>query len=79
MFFCSPVQILYLFFTNFIFSGFEHVFIGEIKNGEVSGFHDWINFYQQEKTNAINYLGYLDQANFNEVLKESYAFTSKFK
>jgi len=47
-------------------SGFEHVFIGEIKNGEVSGFHDWINFYQQEKTNAINYLGYLDQANFNE-------------
>ena len=58
-----------ILFDISIFSGFEHVFIGEIKNGEVSGFHDWINFYQQEKTNAINYLGYLDQANFNEVLK----------
>jgi len=47
-------------------SGFEHVFIGEIKSGEVSGFHDWVNFYQQEKTNAINYLGYIDKATFNE-------------
>ena len=51
----------------FHFSGFEHVFIGEIKNGEVSGFHDWVHFYQQEKENAIDYLGYLSQADFNEV------------
>ena len=50
------------------FSGFEHVFLGEIKKGKVSGFHDWIYFYQQEKKNAINYLGYIDKANFNKVL-----------
>ena len=51
------------------FSGFEHVFIGEIKGGEVSGFHDWVHFYQQEKDNAINYLGYLNSGehDFNGV------------
>ena len=52
---------------SFVFSGFEHVFIGEIKGGEVSGFHDWVHFYQQEKDNAINYLGYLEQTDFNGV------------
>ena len=62
----SVVKILILLYLT-ILSGFEHVFIGEIKNGEVSGFHDWVNFYQQEKTNAINYLGYIEKATFNEV------------
>ena len=63
---CSVVKILILLYLT-ILSGFEHVFIGEIKNGEVSGFHDWVNFYQQEKTNAINYLGYIEKATINEV------------
>ena len=62
----SVVKILILLYLT-ILSGFEHVFIGEIKSGEVSGFHDWVNFYQQEKTNAINYLGYIEKATFNEV------------
>ena len=43
------------------------MFIGEIKGGEVSGFHDWVHFYQQEKDNEINYLGYLEQTDFNGV------------
>ena len=38
-------------------SGFEHVFVGEIKNNEVSGFHNWIQFYEQEKANVLFYEG----------------------
>lgn len=40
-------------------SGFEHVFVGEIKNGEVSGFHNWINFYLEEKRGSVDYFGYI--------------------
>jgi len=40
-------------------SGFEHVFVGEIKSSDVSGFHNWIQFYLQEKSGSLNYYGYL--------------------
>ncbi|KAJ8412885.1 hypothetical protein AAFF_G00104670 [Aldrovandia affinis] len=36
-------------------SGFEHIFAGEVKNGKVSGFHSWIQFYQLEKNGLMNY------------------------
>ena len=40
-------------------SGFEHVFTGEIKNEEVSGFHNWIQFFIEEQKGSVDYLGYI--------------------
>jgi len=39
-------------------SGFEHVFLGEKKQGQVQGFHNWVYFYHLEKQNKVNYLGH---------------------
>uniref|UniRef100_UPI0037E97C26 uridylate-specific endoribonuclease C n=1 Tax=Semicossyphus pulcher TaxID=241346 RepID=UPI0037E97C26 len=39
--------------------GFEHVFVGETKSEtEIVGFHNWVQFYLQEKNNLLDYKGY---------------------
>jgi len=40
-------------------SGFEHVFVGETDSKGVVGFHNWIQFYLQEKSGSLDYMGYI--------------------
>lgn len=41
-------------------SGFEHVFVGETRGDkEVIGFHNWIQFYLQEKAGHVDYKGFM--------------------
>lgn len=49
--------------------GFEHVFMNEIKNNEISGLHNWIYFNEQENGNPRNldYKGYLKTLNLGNV------------
>ncbi len=47
-------------------SGFEHVFLGEVRDGEVTGFHNWIQFYFEEKKGELDYRGYLKPKSKND-------------
>jgi poly(U)-specific endoribonuclease len=38
-------------------SGFEHTYVGEIDEGEVKGFHNWVQFYFEEKAGNLIYNG----------------------
>ena len=39
-------------------SAFEHIFVGESRDGAILGFHNWLRFYQLESLGYIDYRGY---------------------
>lgn len=44
-----------IFFSSFVYYKPLLNFVGEIKGGKVSGFHNWIQFYLLEKRGQLNY------------------------
>eukprot|EP00850_Spirogloea_muscicola_P021750 SM000260S09946 [mRNA] locus=s260:94241:96342:- [translate_table: standard] len=54
---------------------FEHVFVGEIKQGEhgkeVNGFHNWIQFYIEESRGRVDYRGFILPRRHSQPLPDS--------
>jgi len=53
-------------------SGFEHVFLSEIKNGTLTGLHNWLYFLEEEKHGNVDYKGYskdIKLGNKGEIVK----------
>lgn len=48
-------------------SGFEHVFVSEVKNGTVLGLHNWIYLSEEEKKGDLNYKGWLKKIDLGNV------------
>ena len=40
-------------------SGFEHVFVGEARDGKILGLHNWVQFSDQEQKGRLDYKGYI--------------------
>uniref|UniRef100_K3WX75 EndoU domain-containing protein n=1 Tax=Globisporangium ultimum (strain ATCC 200006 / CBS 805.95 / DAOM BR144) TaxID=431595 RepID=K3WX75_GLOUD len=40
-------------------SGFEHVFVGEERDGKVMGCHNWLQIYNEERQGRLDYRGYI--------------------
>ncbi|XP_017002381.2 endoribonuclease Arlr [Drosophila takahashii] len=42
-------------------SGFEHVFVHEVKDGTIIGFHNWVYIGDEEKDGRFDYKGYMKE------------------
>lgn len=58
--------------------GFEHVFVGETRGRVVSGFHNWIQFYLQEKRGNVDYRGFFRRGTTEEMEKSPRIITLQF-
>ncbi|XP_065619171.1 uncharacterized protein LOC136063149 [Quercus suber] len=59
---CLILSTLALYQLRLFFFFFYHVFVGEIKQRgeqEVSGFHNWLQFYLEEAKGRVDYQGYI--------------------
>ncbi|XP_048862208.1 uridylate-specific endoribonuclease C-like [Brienomyrus brachyistius] len=59
--------------------GFEHVFVGETRDSkELIGFHNWVQFYLQEKLKNVDYKGYKALGNKNTPDEDDHVLNLQF-
>jgi len=66
-------------------TGFEHVFVGEGQydarnnagnnKGEISGYHNWVKFFFDEKSQRVNFLGHYYDLKYNQGPENPYVVT----
>ncbi|ORY02153.1 hypothetical protein K493DRAFT_298040 [Basidiobolus meristosporus CBS 931.73] len=44
-------------------SAFEHVFLGEVRQDKVIGFHNWVTLFLEERKNFLDYQGFITPRN----------------
>ncbi|XP_053969373.1 endoribonuclease CG2145 [Anastrepha ludens] len=49
-------------------SGFEHVFLAELREDSVLGLHNWIYFHEQEQQGNLDYKGFIDKIHLDKVM-----------
>lgn len=53
-------------------SGFEHVFLSEVKDATVIGLHNWVYFAEAEKAGDLDYKGWTKKIDLGNVRKFSW-------
>lgn len=48
-------------------SGFEHVFLAELRDDTILGLHNWIYFHEQEAQGNLNYQGFIEKIQLDKV------------
>ncbi|XP_004518357.1 poly(U)-specific endoribonuclease homolog [Ceratitis capitata] len=56
-------------------SGFEHVFLAELREESILGLHNWIYFHEQEMQGNLDYKGFIEKI---ELDKNKYVLATRF-